>query len=100
MCGSNNGELQSSTACLPKMSVGLMDALKGNFSYLYFELQQPLDGIFSYRDLQWVNKETNGHGFRKVCAFVVIPWFKVLDFFMANANDPMKKHILCRIDVH
>jgi hypothetical protein len=49
------------------MSVGSVDALKGNFSYLYFEVQQLPEGSFNSHDLQWVNKEINSHGFHKVC---------------------------------
>jgi hypothetical protein len=60
--------------------VGLVDALIGNYPCLYFELHQLPKGNFSCRDLQWVNKKTSGHGFHRVCAFVVIPWSKVLDF--------------------
>jgi hypothetical protein len=51
--------------------------LKGNYFCLYFELHQPPEGSFNYRNFRWVNKETSGHGFRKVCAFVVIPWSKI-----------------------
>jgi hypothetical protein len=67
-------------AYLPKMFVGLVDALQDNFSCLYFELQQCLEGSFSCRNLQWVNKETNGHGFHRVCAFVVIMWSRIPSF--------------------
>lgn len=66
-------------ACFLGMSVGSIDVLKGNFFCLYFGLQQPPEG-FNYRNLQWVNKEISGHGFRKVCAFLIIPWSRVPDF--------------------
>jgi hypothetical protein len=49
------------------MFIGLVDALKGNFSYLYFKLQQLPKGSFNSHDLQWVNKEISGHGFCMVC---------------------------------
>lgn len=41
---------------LPKMFIGSIDALQDNFSYFYFELQQPRECNFSCRNLQWVNK--------------------------------------------
>jgi len=42
--------------CLFGTFIGLVDALKGNYFCLYFELQEPSEGSFNYRDLWWVNK--------------------------------------------
>lgn len=64
-------------ACFLRASIGSVDVLKGNLFFMYFELHQPPKGSFNYHDFQWVNKEISGHGFRKVCAFEVIPWSKI-----------------------
>lgn len=77
--------------CLLGTSIGLINVLKGNFSYLNFELQQPLKGSFSYHNIWWVNKETNGHGFYSVCAFVVIMWSKIPNLLNGECQQPNDK---------
>jgi hypothetical protein len=77
--------------CLLGTSIGLINVLKGNFSCLYFELQQPLKGSFSCRNIWWVNKETNGHGFYSVCAFVIIMWSKIPNFLNGECQRPNDK---------
>jgi hypothetical protein len=77
--------------CLLGTSIGLINVLKGNFSYLNFELQQPLKGSFSYHNIWWVNKDTNGHGFYSVCAFVVIMWSKIPNLLNGECQQPNDK---------